>query len=151
MTLQLEDRRGSLAKVCQALADRGGNIGAFQSVISEGKGRARCTVDNPIAAKKVLENEGLSCTETDVAQAKLRHRPGELARAAARLEEANINVRHDYCGVDAGTNTPVVIFGVKEVQQAGRFWIGRLRQHRSSFPFSRVAGTSEQRDMEIAL
>ena len=118
MTFQLEDRQGSLAKVCQALGDRGVNIVAFQSVISERKGRVRCAVDNPTAAQKVLKNEGLGYSETAVAQAKLRHRPGELARAAARLGEANINVRHAYCGVGASANTPGMIFGAKEVQQA---------------------------------
>ncbi|HZE27457.1 MAG TPA: hypothetical protein VE083_08725 [Terriglobales bacterium] len=117
MTFQLEDRQGSLAKVCQALGDRGVNIVAFQPVISEGKERVRCAVDNPTSAKKVLKNEGLGYSETAVAQARLRHRPGESARAAARLGEANINVRHVYCGVGASANTPV-IFGAKEVQQA---------------------------------
>jgi hypothetical protein len=118
LTFHLEDRPGSLAKVCRALADRGVNILAFQSVISEGKGRVRCTVDDPNIAKKILDNEGLSYTEADVVQAKLRHRPGELARTAARLGEANININYTYCGVDASTNTPVMIFGVKEVEQA---------------------------------
>jgi hypothetical protein len=118
LTFHLEDRPGTLAKICRALADRGVNIFAFQSVISEGKGRVRCMVDNPAAAKKVLDDEGFSYTETEVAQAILRHRPGELARAAARLGEANININYAYCGVDASTNTPVMIFGVKEVEQA---------------------------------
>jgi len=118
LTFQLEDRQGSLAKVCQALGDRGVNIVAFQPVISEGKGRVRCAVDNPTSAQKVLKNEGLGYSETAVAQARLRHRPGESARAAARLGEANINVRHVYCGVGASANTAVMIFGAKEVQQA---------------------------------
>lgn len=118
LTFQLEDRPGSLAKVCRALADRGVNIFAFQSMISEGKGRVRCMVDNPTAAKKALDNEGLSYTESDVAQAKLRHRPGELAQAAARLGEADININYAYCGVDASSNTPIMVFGVKEVERA---------------------------------
>jgi hypothetical protein len=96
LTFHLEDQPGSLAKICRALADRG-VIFAFQSVISEGKGRIRCMVDNPTAAKKVLDDEGLSYTETEVAQGRLRHRPGELARAALRLGEANININDACC------------------------------------------------------
>ena len=118
LMFHLEDRPGSLAKVCRSLADHGVNIVAFQSVVSEGRGRVRCIVDNPSAATTVLDNEGLSYTEADVAQVRLRHRPGELARAAARLGEAEINIKYAYCGVDSATNTPVMIFGVEEVEQA---------------------------------
>jgi len=34
--------------------------------------------------------------ETEVVQAKFPHRPGELARAASQLGEANININHAY-------------------------------------------------------
>src|SRR6516162_1271076 len=118
LMFQLEDRPGSLAKVCRSLADSGVNILAFQSVASEGKGRVRCVVDNPIAAKRVLDNEGLSYSEADVAQVRLGHRPGELARVSAQLGEAEINIKYAYCGVDSTSNTPVMIFGVEEVEQA---------------------------------
>ena len=43
-------------------------------------------------------------TETKVAQVKLIHRPGELARTASRLGEAGININYGYCGVEPGTN-----------------------------------------------
>jgi len=75
-------------------------------------------VDDPGTAKKVLDNQGLSYTETEVAQVELPHRPGELARAAARLGEANININYAYGGVDPSTNAPLIIFGVTEVGQA---------------------------------
>jgi hypothetical protein len=33
-------------------------------------------------------------------------RPGELARAALRLGDANININYGYAGIDPGTNAP---------------------------------------------
>ena len=42
----------------------------------------------------------------------------ELARAASRLGEADININHGYCGVEPGTNVPLLIFGVAEVGRA---------------------------------
>jgi hypothetical protein len=75
-------------------------------------------VDNLVAAKQVLDNQGLSHIETDVAQIKLQHRPGELARAASRLGEAEININYAYSGVDPSTNAPMLIFGVTEAVQA---------------------------------
>lgn len=119
LTIRLEDRPGTLGKICRTLADKGVNIVAFQSIPSEGKNSlVRFVVDNPTTAKKALDNEGVSCTETDVAQVKLAHRPGELARAASRLGEANININYAYCGVDPSTNGPLLIVGVREAGKA---------------------------------
>ncbi len=88
--IRMEDRPGTLGKVLRVLADRGVNILAFQSFPTEGKALTRIVV----------------------------HRPGELARAASRLGEADININHGYCGVEPGTNVPLLIFGVAEVGRA---------------------------------
>ncbi len=117
-TIRMEDQPGTLGKACRALADRGVNILAFQSIPSEGKSLVRFVADNPTTAKTVLDTERLNYTEAEVAQVKLPHRPGELARAASRLGDANININYAYCGVEPGTNTPLLIFGVSEVGRA---------------------------------
>lgn len=116
--IRMEDRPGTLGKVSRALADRGVNILAFQSFPTEGKALTRIVVDNPTAAKKVLDSERLTYTEAEVAQVKLLHRPGELARAASRLGEAKININYGYCGAEPSTNVPLLIFGVAEVGRA---------------------------------
>jgi hypothetical protein len=75
-------------------------------------------VDKPEAAKTVLDKEGITYTEVEVAQARLQYRPGELARAASKLGEANININYAYSGVEASTRTPLIIFGVSDVGRA---------------------------------
>ena len=114
-TIRLEDRPGALGKVSRALADRGVNILAFQSFSTEGKALTRIVVDTPVAAKKILDDQCLTYTEAEVAQVKLPNRLGELARAASRLGEAKINIDYGYCGLEAGTNAPLLIFGVADV------------------------------------
>jgi len=116
--IRMEDRPGMLGKVCRALADRGVNILAFQSFPSGEKSQVCIVVDNPKIAKTVLGDEGLDYTEAEVAQVKLPHRAGELARVASRLGEAYINIHHAYCGVEPGTNASLLIFGVAEVGKA---------------------------------
>ncbi len=116
--IRMDDRPGTLGKISRALADRNVNILAFQSFPSEKKSLVRIVVDNPTTAKTVLDKEQLTYTETEVAQVKLPHRPGELARAASRLGEANININYAYCGLDPSTNSPLLIFGVAEVGRA---------------------------------
>src|SRR5712691_9488275 len=117
-SVRMEDEPDTLGKICRALADGKVNILAFQSIPSEEESLVRFIVDNPTAAKSILNTQKLKYTEAEVAQVRLPHRPGELARAASQLGEAEININYAYCGGEAGTNMPVLIFGVAEVGQA---------------------------------
>jgi hypothetical protein len=117
-TLLIEDRPGTLGKVCRALADRKVNILALHSFPIGGKSVTRLIADNPTTAMAVLDSERLTCTETEVVQVKLPHQPGEIARVASRLGQANININYVYCGLESGTNSPLVFFGVAEVGKA---------------------------------
>ena len=114
----MEDRPSTLGKTCQALADRGVNILALQSFPIGGKSVTRFIVDNPTTAKTVLDSERLTYVEAEIAQARIPHRPGEIARLASRLGDANININYAYCGLEPGTNTPLVFFGVAEADKA---------------------------------
>ena len=118
LTILMEDRPGTLGKFCRALADREVNILAFQSFPSEAMSVVRLIADNLTTAKTVLDTERHTYTETEVAQVKLPHRPGELARAASRLGEANININYAYTGIEPGTSAPLLIFGVADATRA---------------------------------
>jgi hypothetical protein len=117
LTIRMEDQPEILGRCCKTLAARGVNILAFQAVPSEGNSVVRMVVDNPATAKEALDREHLSYTESEIAQASLTNRPGELARAATQLGEANINIEHAYSGLDA-KNSPVVFFAVKDISKA---------------------------------
>ncbi len=118
LTIRMDNRPGSLGKVCRALADRGVNILAFQSIPSEKTILVCMVVDNPAAAKTSLDHAGITYTEGEVAEVRLPHGPGALARAASKLGDANINIHYAYCGVEPTTNATLVIFGVSDVGRA---------------------------------
>ncbi len=117
-SIRMEDEPGALGKICRALADAKVNILAFQSIPSEKKSVVRFVVDNPTTAKSVLDTQKLKYTEAEVAQIRLPHRPGELARAASQLGEAEININYAYCGIEPSGNEPLLIFGVADVGRA---------------------------------
>jgi hypothetical protein len=117
-TVLMEDRPSTLGKVCRALADREVNILALQSFPIGGKSVTRFIVDNPPTAKTVFDSEQLTYVEAEIVQAKIPHRPGEIARLASRLGEANININYAYCGLEPGTNAPLVFFGVADASMA---------------------------------
>lgn len=117
-TVLLENRPGALGKLCRALADHKVNILALQSSPVREKFVTRFIVDHPDKARAVLHSEKLTFTETTIVQTKIVHRPGEIARLASRLGKANININYAYCGLEPGTNAPLVFFGVEEVDEA---------------------------------
>jgi len=119
-TVLMEDRPGTLGAICRALADQGVNILGLQAFPIGGKSVTRIITDNPTTAKTVLNSQQLTWTEADVVQVKLAHRPGEAARVASRLGEANININYAYCGLEPGTNLPLMFFGVAEVGNAAQ-------------------------------
>jgi len=124
-TVHLEDRPGTLGTFCRALAEQGVNITAFQatssrgmSLVFGGKSLVRLVVDNPAIAKTLLDKQGVKYTEAMVAQVKLPHRPGELARVASTLGNVKINIDYAYLGIDLEGNAPLLIFGTKSAIQA---------------------------------
>ena len=120
-TIRQEDKPGTLGKLCHALAEQNVNILAFQSFPSEkGKSSIHLILNNYTAAKAVLDQQRADYTETEVAHVKLANRPGELGRAASRLGDAGININYGYCGTEAETNAPILIFGVADAGKASK-------------------------------
>jgi hypothetical protein len=116
--IRLENRPGSLGKCCKALGERGVSILAFTGFSEGGQGGVRLVVDNAASAKTILDSQHLDYKQIEVAQVSLHNKPGELGRAATQLGEAEINIDYTYAGIDPKTNSPVVIFGVKDISKA---------------------------------
>ncbi|HZP32004.1 MAG TPA: ACT domain-containing protein [Candidatus Acidoferrales bacterium] len=117
-TVTIEDKPGALGRCFQALAERGINILAFESYVEERESLVRFVADDPAGANQVLGGLRLIFEETDVAVAKVAHRPGELGRAAARLGESHINIDYSYCGSDPASGQMLLVFGVDAVTKA---------------------------------
>src|SRR5215469_12059811 len=68
-TTRLEDRPGTLGKLCQALAEQNVNILAYYSCpLEKGRSTVRLVVDNPAVAKTILDLQKTESTETEVAK-----------------------------------------------------------------------------------
>jgi hypothetical protein len=117
-TVTIEDKPGALGKCFLALAERGVNILAFESYVEERESLVRFVADNPTTANHVLGGLHMIFEESDVAVAKVAHRPGELGRAAARLGENRINIDYSYCGLEPGSTRALLVFGVDSVSKA---------------------------------
>jgi hypothetical protein len=118
LTVTIEDKPGALGKCLLAMAGRGVNILAFQSYVEEGESLARFLVDDRASAKAVLGSLHMIFEETDVAVVRLKHVPGQLGRAASRLGEKQINIDYSYCGIEPGSTSALVVFGVDNLTTA---------------------------------
>jgi hypothetical protein len=117
-TVKIEDKPGALSRCFLALAERGVNVLALQSFVEEGESLARFMVDNQAMAKTVLGERRMIFEETNVAIAKVPHRPGSLGRAAAVLGEAEVNIDYSYCGSEPSSNQALLVFGVDNLTKA---------------------------------
>ena len=114
-TIRLEDRPGTLGKLCQTLAEQDINILAYQQFPHEkGKGSVRLVVDNPDKTRATLDRQRADYSETEVAKVMLVNRPGELARVGSRLGDEGININYGYSGAEPGASASFLILGVAE-------------------------------------
>jgi len=118
LIIQMEDQPGTLGRACEAMAESGATIVAFEAFPLEGRSVIRVVVDNPNAAKQALDARRIYCTEAEVVLAELPHRQVELGHAASRLGEAGININYTYCGTHPRTNAPLIVFGVADATRA---------------------------------
>jgi hypothetical protein len=117
-TVTIEDKPGALGKCFLALAERGVNVLAYQSYVEDGESLARFMADDMAAAKAVLGGLHMIFEETEVAVARVPHRPGALGRAAARLGENRVNIDYTYCGQEPNSKSGLMIFGVDDLNKA---------------------------------
>jgi hypothetical protein len=117
-TIQMQDRPGTLGTFCRALGERNINIVGFQSYPSDGNSEVQLVADDPSTAKTVMDNQKVDYKERDVAQVRIQNRPGELAKLASMLGEADINIDYAFTGMDSGTNAPLLFFCVADAARA---------------------------------
>lgn len=117
-TVTIEDKPGALGNCFHALAARGVNILAFQSYVEEGESLTRFLADDVATAREVLGELRMIFEVTDVAIARVAHRPGELGRAASLLGENRINIDYSYCGIEPKSMQVMLVFGVDNLTKA---------------------------------
>ena len=96
LALFLENKPGTLASVCQALADQNINIYAISVSDAVDHAVVRMVVSDPHKAIHLLGEHGVLVIERDVLMVQGRSRPGELARIAKTLAEHKVNIEYAY-------------------------------------------------------
>jgi hypothetical protein len=117
--VKLRDRPGALAAAAQALADAGVNLWGTAASTSGGKGTVGFVVKDKDTAKarRALKKAGFRATERKAIEVRLADKPGTLAKVAARLSKARVNIASEYV-LAPGRGNVTVAFGVKDARKA---------------------------------
>lgn len=92
LSVSLENHPGSLAEVCEALAEANINVEAIEAEAQGDFAQARLLVNDHVAAARLLRSKGYDVVAAPVIDLNLPNKPGELARVTRALASAKLNI-----------------------------------------------------------
>ncbi|HTK44956.1 MAG TPA: ACT domain-containing protein [Patescibacteria group bacterium] len=90
--VDLTNKPGELARVTEAIAEKGINIEAFAGATAGGAGSVVLATNDEPGTRRALADAGCSSREVELVMASLDHVPGGLAAVARKLADAGINI-----------------------------------------------------------
>jgi hypothetical protein len=87
-----QDRPGELARVAEAVAERGINITSISCIAWDGVGAIALTTNDEAGTRSILAQKGFEAREIELVPASLEDKPGALAGVTRKLADAGINV-----------------------------------------------------------
>ena len=109
LSVFIENTKGRLERVTEALKEHGINIASFSLADTSEYGLLRMIVSNPEEGRKVLKEEGFSAMLTDVIAVKIAQKPGTLHEVLKCLSDASISVEYMYTLATAGKDTSIIM------------------------------------------
>jgi len=120
ISITVENRPGTLARVAQVLGEAKVSILAFATGTRDAEGYVQVIVDNVNKAKKALEAAALSYTEADVLHAELSNVPGALGQYAGKLASKDVNITFGYATTVKGSRKASIVLTVSDLEKAVR-------------------------------
>jgi hypothetical protein len=97
LAIFLSNNPGTLAAICDELANNQVNIIAIATSDAVDYAVDRLVVDKPKTALRLFEARGALVIETEVILVEGINKPGSLSRLAHALSEAKVNIEYLYC------------------------------------------------------
>lgn len=118
LTVFVQNRKGTLVSVTDALAENNVNLRALSIAETEDLGILRLIVNDEKIAEKVLEEKGYLIKTIDVVGVKIGDEPGKLTAALKVLDEADINVEYLYAFMTRTEKHAYVVLRVEDNNKA---------------------------------
>jgi len=118
LSVFLDDRPGTLGRVCRLLGDAGVNIWALSLAEGIDHGYLRMITDQPDRAIEVLRREGHLFFEKEVLLLEIGNRPGGLGTVAECWGAAGVNIEYCYCASSPKVAVGLVVVRVDDPAKA---------------------------------
>ena len=90
--VELENKPGALARITEAIAEKGINILGFTGATSGATGSVVLMTNDESATRAALAGAGATSREVELVVASIAHEPGSLAKLARQLADAGVNI-----------------------------------------------------------
>ena len=114
----IENKPGTLAAVCDALAKEGINIWGMATSDTTDHNVVRLVLSDPRRALDVFEEHGTLVVENDVLMIENRNNPGALSKIAKALAKKKINIEYAYLASHPGDVHGLLILRVDNAKEA---------------------------------
>jgi hypothetical protein len=118
LALFLENKPGTLARVCDALERAKINIYALSTSDTVDHSVVRMVVSDTRKALLLFEEHATLVVESDVVLVEGDNRPGSLAKIAHRLSAAKINIEYAYCATPPDEKKGLLVLRASNCKKA---------------------------------
>ena len=118
LALFLDNRPGTLARVCEALAEARINIYAISTSDTVDHSVIRMVVNDSRKALLLFEEHGTLVVESEVVMVEGDNRPGALAKIAHKLGDHDINIEYCYCATPPDARKGLLVLRVSNAKKA---------------------------------
>jgi hypothetical protein len=110
ISIFLENKFGRLSEVARLLGSAGVNIRTLTISDSSDFGILRCIVNDNEKAVRILKENGITVSKTEVVAVEVPDKPGGLAQVLSFLEQEKINVEYMYAFLEHRSDDAIIIF-----------------------------------------
>jgi hypothetical protein len=118
LAIFLNNRPGTLARLCDALSEEKINIYALSTSDTVDHIVVRMIVSDPVKALSIFDERGSLAISTDVLMIDGSNKPGSLASIAHCLAESKINIEYLYCATHPDSHKGLLIMRVSDAKKA---------------------------------
>jgi hypothetical protein len=118
LALFLDNKPGTLARVCEALSEARINIYAITTSDTIDHSVVRMVVSDPRKALLLFEEHGTLVVESEVLMIEGNNKPGSLARICNQLSDAKVNIEYCYCATPPDAKKGLLILRVSNAKKA---------------------------------
>ena len=106
--VDLKNKPSELAKVAEAISQKGIDITGFSGATCGDSGTLALATDNDVATQRVLTDGGWKFRTIELVETSLANKPGVLAETARKLGTAGINIEAAFPTSMSGSNAHIV-------------------------------------------